>query len=144
MPAQATSTTVTTTLTAEPPPASATTLPPPPASARPPGHPFRVGEKIDVGAPQVGPVILLGVSFKATRPDELEVQLEFQCVKGKDQMVTYEVVILDGAGALLLSVKGKKGVEEKEHATFKPKQRVDPGLFETARSFRVTFSSVPD
>ena len=144
VPAQATSTTVTTTLTAEPPPASATTLPPPPASARPPGHPFRVGEKIDVGAPQVGPVILLGVSFKATRPDELEVQLEFQCVKGKDQMVTYEVVILDGAGALLLSVKGKKGVEEKEHATFKPKQRVDPRLFETARSFRVTFSSVPD
>ena len=134
----------TTTLTAEPQPASATTLPPPPASARPPGHPFRVGEKIDVGAPQVGPVILLGVSFKATRPDELEVQLEFQCVKGKDQMVTYEVVLLDGDGALLLSVKGKKGVEEKDHATFKPRQRVDPRLFETARSFRVTFSSVPD
>ena len=103
-----------------------------------------MGEKIDVGGPQVGPVKLLGVTFKATRPDELEIQLEFQCDKGKDQMVSYEVALLDGAGAPLLSVKGKKGVEEKDRATLKLKQRVDPGLFETARSFRVTFSSVPD
>ena len=134
----------TSTLMPEPQPVPATPLPPLPAAARSPGHPFRVGEKIDVGGPQVGPVKLLGVAFKATRPDELEVQLEFECVKGKDQMVSYEVVLLDGTGAPLLSVRGRKGVEEKDRATFKPKQRVAPGLFEAARSFRVTFSSVPD
>ena len=87
---------------------------------------------------------LLGVTFKATRPDELDAQIEFLCAKGHDQAVTYELVLLDSAGAPLLSVKGRKVVEEKDHGTAKIKQQVDPGLFETARSFRVTFSSVPD
>jgi len=132
-----------TTLAAEPEPANVT-IPPTTPPARPAGHSFRLGERIDVGGPQVGPVTLLGVTFKATRPDEVEALLEFQCLKGKDQMVTYELSLLDLAGAPLLAIKGRKDVEENERATSKQKVRVSPGLIEATKSFRVSFSAVPD
>ena len=136
-----TTATVATTPTAEPTPVPVTTtLPPPPATTLPAGHRFDLTKKIDVGL-QVGPVTLVGVVFKTTRPDELEAQLEFVCAKGKDQMVTFELVVRDAAGAALVTVKGKKGVEEKERASAKHKEHGWPGLL---RECAVVHRHVPE
>ena len=130
--------------TVEPTPVPVTTtLPAPPATTLAAGHPFHLLNKIDVGL-QVGPVTLTSAVFKSTRADELEVQLDFMCQKGKDQMVTYELLVRDAAGATLLTVRGRKGVEEKDKVSAKSKEHVGPGFFDTARSFTVSFLSVPD
>jgi hypothetical protein len=115
-----------------------------PATARPVGYPFRLNDRIDVGTPVVGPITLLGARFTTPRPGELELDLDFVCAKGHDQLVSYEATILDEAGQALLTLRGKKGVEEKDKGTAKVRQPLPPGLMDAARSFRVTFTSVPD
>jgi hypothetical protein len=122
-----------------------TPVPVAPAPAPPrDAHPFRLNAPIEVGAPVVGPVTLRSVRFNLTPSSELDLQLDFQCAKSHDQIVTYEVVLFDGAGQAVLTLRGKKGIEEKEKSTFKLKQKVAPNLVDTVKSFRVTFSSVND
>jgi len=134
-----------------PPPATATPEPTPPPATQPPappprpaGHPFRLNDRIDVGSPVVGPITLRGARFNTPRPGELELSLDFECAKGKDQMVSYEATLLDEAGQALLTLRGKKGLEEKDRGTAKLRGPAAPGVLEAARSFRVTFASVPD
>ena len=87
---------------------------------------------------------LRGVRFNLTKESDLEVLLDFQCAKSHDQMVTFEVVLFDGAGQTVLTFRGKKGVEEKDKATFKVKQKVAPSLVDSVKAFRVTFTTVDD
>jgi len=97
-----------------------------------------------MGLTPEGPVTLLSAQFKSLKTDELESALEFQCAKGKDQAVIYEVTLLDQAGAPIATLKDKKVIEEKDKATFKRKQMLPPGTIEKARSFTVSFTSAPD
>jgi hypothetical protein len=118
-----------------------TTAPAPPPDA----HPFRLGAPpIDVGASTVFPVTLRGVRFIQTPASDLEVLLDFQCAKSHDQMVTFEVVLFDGKGQAVLTFRGKKGVEEKDKATFKVKQKVASSVVDSVKAFRVTFTTVDD
>jgi hypothetical protein len=127
--------------TPTPAPAPVTTAPAPPPDA----HPFRLGAPpIDVGAPTVFPVTLRGVRFIQTPASDLEVLLDFQCAKSHDQMVTFEVVLFDGKGQAVLTFRGKKGVEEKDKATFKVKQKVASSVVDSVKAFRVTFTTVDD
>ncbi len=107
-------------------------------------HPFRLNAPIDVGAPVVGPVTLRGVRFNLTPSSELDLLLDFQCAKGHDQIVTYEVALFDEAGQVVLTLRGKKGIEEKDKSTFKLKQKVAPNLMDAVKAFRVTFTSIND
>ena len=131
---------VVSTPTPEPPPAP---VPAPPAGPPPDAHPFLLSAPIDVGA-TVWPVTLRDVRFNLTPSSELELLLDFQCAKSHDQMVTYEVVLFDEAGRSVLTLRGKKGIEEKDKTTFKLKQKVAPSLVATFKAFRVTFTTVED
>ena len=126
--------------TPTPTPAPVAHAPAPPPDA----HPFRLNAPIDVGAPTVFPVTLRGVRFNLTPASDLELLLDFQCAKSHDQMVTFEVVLFDGAGQAVLTLRGKKGIEEKDKTTFKVKQKVAPNLVDSVKAFRVTFTTVED
>jgi hypothetical protein len=126
-----------------PPPVAPTSAPTPPPPAAPPGQAFRLGGRIDL-SDQVGPIRLTAATFKNSRPTELESQLEFFCNKGKDQKVSYEVTLMNAAGATVLAFKGQQGVEEGDKGTAKRKDPVAVGLLDTVRYFRVSFSSVND
>jgi hypothetical protein len=89
-------------------------------------------------------VTLRSVRFNLTPASDLEVLLDVKCAKSHDQMVTFEVVLFDGAGQTVLTFRGKKGVEEKDKATFKVKQKVAPSLVDSVKAFRVTFTTVDD
>jgi hypothetical protein len=92
----------------------------------------------------VGPITLWGARFNTTKPGELQLSLDFECAKGKDQLVSYEATVLDGTGQVLLTFRGEKGVEEKDKGTAKARRPVSSGVLDAAKSFRVTFTSVPD
>jgi serine/threonine-protein kinase len=126
--------------TPTPTPGPVASLPAPPPDA----HPFRLSAPIDVGAPTVFPVTLRSVRVNLNAASDLELLLDVQCAKSHDQMVTFEVVLFDGAGRAVLTFRGKKGVEEKDKATFKVKQKVPPGLVDSVKAFRVTFTTVDD
>jgi hypothetical protein len=126
-----------------PVPAAPTAVATPPPPTAPPGMAFRLGERTLLSE-QVGPVKLAGATFKSSKPNELETQLEFMCQKGKDQKVTYEVTLKNASGATVLTVKGQQGVEEGDKATAKRKDPVGPGLVDTVRFFEVSFTSAPD
>jgi hypothetical protein len=115
------------------------------AAEQPPsqGYPFKLNA-LTVVDMQVGPVQLKSATFRQPKPDEFESLLDFYCVKGKDQSVTYEIAFLDGQGATVLTIKDVKGIEETDNNTFKNKRKIPAGFLSAVQTFKVTFSSVPD
>jgi len=107
------------------------------------GYPFQVNVRTAVGM-EVGPVQLKSAQFKQEKPGEIEALLDFYCYKGKDQSVSYEIAFLDAQGSPVFTTKATKGIEETDNRTFKKKQRIPQGLLDSVRTFKVSFSSVPD
>lgn len=101
-----------------------------------------MNERTAVGK-AVGPIQLKAALFRP-KPDEIEAQLDFHCDEGKDQLVTYEVVILGARGTPVLTLRETRGIEETDDKTFRKSQKVPFGLLDSVHSFNVNFSSVPD
>ena len=137
--------------TASTPPVAATPVPEPVAAPAPPppappkdAHLFRMNAAMPIGPQVVVPVTLTSARFNNTKPDEIELQLAFECAKGHDQMVTWDVELFDETGKVLLTINGRNGIEEEDKVTFKKKQKVAASLMDAVKAFRVKFTTKDD
>ncbi len=144
-------TTATTPPPAAPPaaePAAAPVAPPPPRAAapeRPRGLGFALGTPIALGDLSQSLITLRTVTFKFNPKNaELQAEVAGHCGNGEDYAVDIQLALLDQAGDVLATLKGRGSIEEGDDGKIRTKQHLTQSVVSSITSFRLTFQARPD